>query len=234
MLGRTIFALLLLLPTLLLAADPPATQPWQLPPADAQRWAERLRTLVPDKWTVSTQGNDITIQRDAPVRWRAIEVNLGGEETKPRLHEGIYRLTLHFGPKLTTEQYEHLAAANAQTQKQRDQLALGIRDIWQKFDSYEPKDADQERRLAAYREALARLPLTELPDLYTQDYSIRLTIAGDGWSMLDDGPVAEECNGTLEAILRYFGMYDPEDALDPHNLPHPEPVSTPRPRPRPR
>lgn len=221
---------ILLLANILFAAQPPSTNPWQLPAADVEQWSERLRQLVRSDWTVSNRGNDIIVQRNAPVRWRRVEVNQpareqGAEEPPARLHDGVYRLTLRLGPKMSIEECERLAAANAQTVKQREELKKSVADIPRKFDSYLPRNDDERQRLATYREALARLKLIPLPDLYTPDHSIQLLCSYDGWWMLHDQEVAEECDGVRESILRYFGTYDPKAAANPHNLIHPEATS---------
>src|SRR5215216_3503789 len=45
---------------------------WKMPETDAQKWRDRIRKLCPDGWTVTAQGNDIIVQRDAPVAFTMV------------------------------------------------------------------------------------------------------------------------------------------------------------------
>ncbi len=186
-----------------------------------------IRSVLPKGWTVSVVTNRIIVQRDNPVRWERVHPNepgrgVGDPPPKPDLSEGVYRLTLKCGPKMTMETYERLAAENAATEKERERLERGLRDISHKFDQYIPATPEEQKRLAAYREAVANLPRHELPDLYGEDISIWLLVSNDGWSYVYDKDVGAECNGIFETVLRFFGMYDPRAAADPHNLGRPE------------
>ena len=206
-------------------AQPAITHDWALPRTDADAWARRVRALVPDKgWTVSVKGNDIAIQRDKPVQWAAWVFNLsGGEpEGKPPLHEGPFRLTLTFGPKMSMQEHERLAAENVASDKEQERLRRGLAGITQKFEDYAPRTPEEQVRVAAYRDAVAKLHWTMLPDLYCQDYSLWLFISNNGnSSVYGEGP-AEECNKVHAAVLRFFAMYDPKTAADPHNMDRPE------------
>jgi hypothetical protein len=112
------------------------------------------------------------------------------------------------------DEYEHLAAANVATQKARDTLALNIADIPHKFGDYIATTPDETRRLAAFREADAKFRFYPLPDLYCTDYSIKLEGAEDGFSYVYEPDVASECESVKQAVLRFFGMYDPHQAAD--------------------
>lgn len=210
-------------------AAPPRDASWKVPQADLDRWAGRVRGLVSDGWTASAVENGVALQRDKPVQWRRWEINAparaeGQPEPKPDLHEGAYRLTLRFGPKMSIEEHEQLREANAASAKERDRLESGVRDITRKFDDYRPSTPEQARRLAAYREAVAKLPFRTLPDLYCEAYSIELLVSHDGWSSVHGDDDRAECDAVRESVLRFFGMYDPRAAADARHMGRPEPT----------
>ncbi len=222
MLYRFILGGFILLSTVAIAISADKVEPVErtIPKADVDRWSARIRLLVPNGWTVVSNGNDIVIQRNKIVQWASAEINgqaltSTAPSTIPQpTTERTYRLTLRLAPKLSMDEYEHLAAANVATQKVRDTLALNIADIPHKFDDYIATTPDETRRLAAFREADAKFRFYPLPDLYCTDYSIKLEGAEDGFSYVYEPDVASECENVKQAVLRFFGMYDPHQAAD--------------------
>jgi hypothetical protein len=190
----------------------PAPEPWTLPRPEAEKYARRLKELLRDGWKVTIQGNDLIVQREKTVRFAHVlpnaEPDLPGREQKPDLREGVYKLVFRFGPKVSLDEYERQALVNAETEREIDRMrrALGLS---YKFDDIIATTPEEKARLKAYREKVALLPHHELPDLYTPDHSIVLTLAGDGFSYVFDKDVAAECRDIEERLFRYFGVYDP-------------------------
>jgi hypothetical protein len=195
-----------------LAAAPAPESSWTLPKADADKWVGRVRALIRDGWTVSARGNDIVIRRDKPVQFAQVEINAPplppGKERRPNLEEGVFQLTLRFAPRMTTDEYERLAAMNAASERERDRLRRAV-GVSHKFDQFLPSTPEEKERVRAYHEAVAKLPWHTLPDLYTPEYSICLLRSGSGLSYVFDKPAAAECQDVEETLLRYFGMYNP-------------------------
>jgi hypothetical protein len=161
---------------------------------------------------VTIQGNDLIVQREKPVRFAHVlpnaEPGLPGQEEKPDLREGAYKFVFRFGPKVSLDEYERRALVNAETEREIDRMkrALGLS---YKFDDFIATTPEEKARLKAYREKVALLPHHELPDLYAPDYSILLTLPGDGFSYVFDKNVAAECQDVESSLFRYFGMYNP-------------------------
>ena len=199
---------------------------WALPKADADRWANRVRSLLPDGWAVSARGNDLIIRRIRPVRFARVEINApaapGPDRPPADLREGRYRLTLRFAPKMGHGEYERLAAENAAAGRERDRLHRAV-GLPHKFDDFIATTPEERGRVRAYREAVRKLTWHRLPDLYTPDHSIFLYHSQDGWSYVHDKEVAAECLGVRETLLRYFGMYDPQAAANRREVGGPEP-----------
>ena len=189
---------------------------FKLPKADAENWAKRIQGLARDGWTVTIKDNDIILQRDRPVRFARVQANAPGlaageKERTPDLHEGRFRLTFRFAPKLSMDEYEKLAAENAASDAEQDRLRRAV-GLPHKFDDFIAVTPEEKRRLKDYREAVAKLKRHALPDLYSTDYSIFLLYGHDGWSYVYDKDVEAECRDVEETLLRYFGMYSPRAA----------------------
>jgi hypothetical protein len=185
-----------------------------------EQWTKRVRALASaDGWSVSIKEDSIVLSRRKPIQWQYYEINGPGRAAnepppKPRLHEGVYRLTLKFGPKVSMQEYERLAADNAATRKEHDRLERNVADIDHKFDQYIASTDDEKKRLADFRAAEAKLKWHDLPDLYCEDFSIRLLTSDDGWSFVYGDADREECEGVRQSVLRFFAMYDPAAAVD--------------------
>jgi hypothetical protein len=197
-----------------IGADPLPQEKWTLPKADAEKWVTRIRGLARDGWTVSVRGNDIVIQRDKPVRFAAIEINAPDRprDRKPALHDGVVRWTLRFAPRMASDEYDRLSEVNAASDRERDRLKRAV-GLTHKFDEFIATNAEEKARVAAYREAVAKLTWHTVPDLYTPEHSIFLFVTADQWSSyIYDKDVAAECQDVEETLLRYFGMYNPRAA----------------------
>jgi hypothetical protein len=205
---------------------PPESQ-WTLPRQQAESWANRVRKLTPEGWSVTIRNNDIVIQRDKPVHFAQVEINAppraDREEVRPKdLRDGSYRLTLRFTPKLSLDEYERLAAVNAVSSKERSRLAAQTR-LTQKFGDLLATTPEEDARLKAYQEAVAKLPWHDLPDLYTPDHGIILLQSWSVWSYIYDKDDARECREVRDRVLIYFGMYDPAAAVGMVDAGSPEP-----------
>jgi hypothetical protein len=194
-----------------------------LPKAQAERWAERVRRLVPAGWTVSIRGNDVVIQRDRQVRFAEASINAPPGDRRPTtLQEGPYRLTLRFARRMSLDEYEALAAMNAASETQRDRLLAESR-LPHKFGQIIATTPDEEVRFKAYREAESRLPRHDLPNLYTPDHSIHLYQSWDPTSSVHDEDAAHECRDVRDCVLRFFGKYNPDVAAGRTDPAWPEP-----------
>jgi hypothetical protein len=217
-------ALAILLTAIVGLADPPSTRLAIDPDhTDVAAWARRIQVLVPKGWTVTTHDQDVIVQRDAPVTY-ARDLPNAPANAKPDLFQGTYHFTLRFGPKLSIEDYDKLAADNAVSAKKSAELERSVNHIAHKFDEYvatNPADAEQ---LAAYRAATAALTFHTLPDLYTPDASIFFfTPHAGGGSYPYDKDVAKECWEVEDRLTRYFGVYNIDSARGNRSLGRPEP-----------
>lgn len=205
-----LFGWLALLPGPGAQADPPAA--WKLPEADGQKWAARVRKAVArDNWSVELQGNEITVRRTKPVAMARVLPNpTPGAKPIPD-GERTIRFVLRFGPKLSLEEYDRLAAVNAASAKEYDRLHRAV-GLSHKFDDFIARTPEEQERVRAFRAAVAKLPRHTLPDLYTLDHSIYLLHPWDGWSSPADTTVAAECRDVQDTLLRLFGTYDPDAA----------------------
>jgi hypothetical protein len=195
------------------AGEVQAPRDAMLPRAEIEAWANRVRKLTREGWTVTIRGNDVIVQREKPVRFAQASINAPAATSAqpPDLRVGPYRFTLRFAPKMTVDDYERRAATNAASEKERERLQEQAR-LPHKFGEFLATTPDEKARLRAYRAAEARLTWHELPDLYTPDHSICLYQSWDTWSWVHDKDVAAECREIRESVLRYFGMYDPAAA----------------------
>jgi hypothetical protein len=190
------------------AAEPAAD--WKMPKADAEKWVARVKKLARDGWTVSLDGNEITVRRNKPTAFAYQPPNAmigakpldGGQRT--------VRYVLRFAPKLTTDEYEKLAAVNETSDKEYDRLHRAV-GLAHKFDDFIATTPEEKARVAAFREAVAKLPRHTLPDLYTPEYSVFFYQTGDGGvspGWVADKDVRAECDDVLHTLLKYFGMYN--------------------------
>jgi hypothetical protein len=188
------------------AADPPAD--WKLPEADGQRWAERVKAVVRDGWSVELRGNEITVRRDKPVAMVRVFANPAPDSQPIPDGERTVRFVLRYSPKMSIEEYDRLAAVNAESAKEYDRLHRAV-GLPHKFDDFIATTPVDKERVRAFREAVAKLPRHDLPDLYTPDQSVFFLHPWDGWSTPADAAVAAECRDVEDTLMRLFGMYDP-------------------------
>jgi len=189
-----------------------ATPEWKLPEAEAQRWAERIKTLYRMwPWTVTVRGNDLILQRDAPMMIYRMPINAppGGQPRGPG-REGVYRLTLRFGPALSMEGYEQLVAENKALDLQVDALVRKHGGSQRFFEIYFFNDPDRKRE-NAYLEERAKLPPYHvLPSFYAPGYRITFLRS---WRWFeypesDSQAVNKECREVEANLMKYFGTYD--------------------------
>jgi hypothetical protein len=201
---------LALLPGVGATADPPAE--WKLSEADGQKWAARVRKAVArENWSVEVRGNEITVRRSKPVMMARVPIN-APEGTKPSLDgERTIRIVLRFGPKMSMDEYDRLAAVNAASDKEQDRLeqALGMT---HKFHEFVATTPEEKERLRAFRAAVAKLPWHSLPDMYTPDHSVYFLRLWDMFLFPADKAIAAECRDVEDALVRFFGTYDPHAA----------------------
>lgn len=199
--------------------------------AEAARWAVRLKAVVNDRWTVARHGDELTVERKAPVKWNVASINRSiMDESKPdpdTMPVGQYRLTLRFGSPMSVADYDRLAADNAETGKRRKALERSVADISHKFDEYVPSNDDERHRLAEYRATADELPYVDLPDLYTTNYAVKLFHSGAEFSAVYGDEDRAECDDVRHAVVRLFGSYNPADARYLSYNGRPEPTTRP-------
>src|SRR5207253_3243942 len=95
---------------------------------EGEQWIARLRAVTPAGWSIAQHGDTIAIQRDEPVEWKWWPINADAEPSPAAadLHPAVFRLTLKFGPAMSVEDYERLAAMNAASAQERDRLTKSI------------------------------------------------------------------------------------------------------------
>ena len=179
---------------------------------DANLWSQRMRSLLPPGWTVSTRDDTILVQRDQPVRVLN-GVNLppfDSEEaarTWARDHAVTfsYEIWFTFQDKVPLPTYARLNAENAAFDKQRAQMKHDMGNIPHKFDSFMPETAEQRIRVAAYEKFLASYH--PLPDFYCDDYSVS-SPPDNGTLAIYDPPGADaECKIVKQRLLSLFHPY---------------------------
>jgi hypothetical protein len=184
---------------------------WKLPKADAQKWVDRVKKVVArDNWTVTVSGNEITVMRDKPAAFVYLAPNSPANAQPMQAGERVVRYVLRFAPRMTTDEYEKLAAVNEASDKEYDRLHAEVK-LPHKFDDFIAKTPEEMARVKAFRDAVAKLPRHDLPELYTPEYSIYFFQTGDGgfgamW-IADEG-VRAECDHVCKVLVKYFGMYD--------------------------
>jgi hypothetical protein len=191
-------------------------QDWVMPVAEANRWARRMRDILPGGWTVTVRGNSVLVARDKPVQWLEQEINGPAFSNqaewdayeKARVRPGPYCLEFRFGPKMSVAEYDRLNAANAAVEKERDQLRTDAEDLPHKFDSFVATTPQEAVRLAAYDQALAKLTFNELPDLYCRDFSVALSASTDGLRSVYGKEDSEECHTVKLALQALFERYE--------------------------
>jgi hypothetical protein len=203
-----------------------AAEPFVLPKADGEKWVRRIQAFARDGWKATLRGNEIVLAREQPVRFVRVLPNAppqdpNAPQVEPPLERGTYRLTLRFAPRMSLDEYERLAAINAASEKEQDRLHRAVK-LPNKFDDFIATTEEEKKRLADYRAAVAKLPRHDLPDFYTDDYSLRLFTPGDGWQVVYDEPVLAECNEMEETLARAFGVYSPLAASNRSTIGRPE------------
>jgi hypothetical protein len=192
------------------AGAAPLPAEWALSKADGEKWVARVRKLTRDGWTVSLNGNEITIRRDKPVAVALVVPNMApGQKPLPD-GEATVRFVLRFAPRMPADEYDRLAAENAKSADEYGRLHRAV-GLPHKFDDFIAKTDEEEERVRAFREAVAKLPRHDLPVLYAPDHSIFVVTADAGFSCRfpADEAVCAEVLDVGHTLERYFGMYDP-------------------------
>jgi hypothetical protein len=189
-------------------ADEPTT--WKLPEAESQRWLARFRQVYcrAPGWSVTAQGNEFVIQRGQPAAMQMTPDN--GPMVQEPLHvpagESKLRLVLRFGPKMSMDEYDRLAAINDASEHEREQLRARYHLI--KFDDSTPPRPDESKNVQEYREAAKKFPRQVLPDFYTPDYSIYYTHCWNAICSPVDKSLWEQWQGIEAQLIRGFGVYN--------------------------
>lgn len=203
----------------------------QVPPGkaaefDGKKWVERIRSVVfREGWSVRAQGQDIIVERNQPTPMITIYPNqsidtLERIAKERRDHKQrdpgsgeMVRLVLKFAPRMSLDEYERLASINAASYAEIERLQTATK-LHHKgaIDSMLAVTPEEKMRLRQFKEAVAKLPRHDLPDMYSTDHSVRLLLSWGMWSHVSDPQVAEECQEVQESLVRYFGVYNPRAA----------------------
>ena len=190
------------------AAKPPPAAPWKLPDADGKRWAARVEKAAGrDGWAVAVDGNDIVVSRRLPVTVSRVTINAAPNAGPTPDGERAVKYVLRFAPRLSMDEYERLAAANAESAKEYERLHRAV-NLPHKFGDFIATTAEEKERVRAFRAAVAKLPHHRLPDLYSPDHSVHFSSPWDG-AFPSNKEVAAECQGVEDALRRCFGAYRP-------------------------
>lgn len=192
------------------SAEPPTEG--KLPEVDGQRWVDRIgKSVGRDNWAIERKGNEITVRRTTPVAMTRMYPN-AAPNTKPvQDGERMIQFVLRFAPKMSSDEYDRLAAVNEASEKEYDRLHRAV-GLPHKFDQFIASTPEEKKRVAEFRSAVAKLPRHTLPDLYTPDHSLYFLHPWDGWSSPEDEEVAAECGEVEDVLMRLFGMYSPAAA----------------------
>ena len=180
----------------------------------------------PNGWEVESRGNSIVVKRLKPVPIIDIVPNApwmwNAPAQKPD-REVAVSYSLRMAPKMSRAEYDRLAAINAASANEYHRLKLAV-NVSHKFDEFVPTTPEEKARVKAFREAAAKLPRHELPQLYSLDHSVFVTLPLDGWSYFAPGAASDECRAVEASLSRLFGVYDSglasEERLPGH---HPSP-----------
>ena len=164
----------LILAAVATCADPAPAAPWKLPDAEGKRWAARVEKAAGRPgWTVAADGNDLVVSRRLPVAVSRVTINAAPNAPPTPDGERAVKFVLRFAPRLSMDEYERLAAANAESAREYDRLHRAV-GLPHKFDAFIATTAEEKERVRAFRAAAAKLPHHRLPDLYTPDHSVSL------------------------------------------------------------
>jgi hypothetical protein len=180
---------------------------------DAALWTQRIRSLLPPGWSVTTDGDSILVARDQPVTWSPDVPNGPGFASdadatayaQAHASPGPYVLKFTFEPFIPFDEYARLRAVNVAAEKRKDTLQSQIRDLPHMGDSYIADTPEQAARLAAYHQALAQLSFNPLPDFYCSNYSVTLWTPDKYSRVL--GPAGDECLLVKSVLINLFTPY---------------------------
>ncbi len=172
--------------------------------------------------TYQPQYNLIQVQREDEVLiTHEPMLNDSPEPHAPTLGPPNFLLSVE--PFISPEEYARLKAENATINGQLSHMAVGMKDIRHKFDSYLPKNDQEKQKVAAYNKLKASLH--DLPDFYFRDISLSWWVLGLGESFVfhqpGEIPAAFKPNArqkgweyeratTVQAILPLLSRYEPE------------------------
>lgn len=186
----------------------------KLPVAEGKRWADRIgKAVCRDNWTVERKDDELVLRRTKPVAMVREFPNAMPDSKPVTDGERAIRFVLRFGPKISFDEYDRLAAVNEASAKEYDRLR-GALNLPHKFDDFLATTPEEKKRLEEFRAATAKLPRHTLPDLYTLDHSVYVLHPWNGWSYPADKDIAAECREVEDVLMRLFGMYSPGAARD--------------------
>jgi len=179
-----------------------------------------VRQKLPEGWRLSVTDHHWIVRREKPVTvYNA--VNLPGFDSEAEFREFVgsglkkdYLIIVRFGPKITPMQYETYQRHNREVDRQREELARGLRGMTRKFDQYLPSNAEEQERLAQYKAAVAKLRRRQLPDYFYDGYSIYVEDTRS-WSQafLEDEEAAE-CARVRKIVTGPFQPYENESQAE--------------------
>ncbi len=134
---------------------------WKLPEAEGRKWVARVtKAVARDNWAVDLRGNEIIVRRIRPVAMLRIGPN-SPQGSKPRPDgERSIRFVLRFGPKMSMDEYDRLAAVNTASAKEYTRLHDAVR-VTHKFGEFAATTPEERERVRAFHAAVAkRCPAT--------------------------------------------------------------------------
>ena len=174
----------------------------------------QLRKELPDGWRLSTTRSHWILRRVTPVAcYNSVSLPaLASEEelkeyVKDDLYDVDYMIVLRFGPKVTPMQYEQWQAENRRARKRQDELVQSVRDIPHKFDQYLPQNVEEERRVAAYKAAVAQIRWRQLPERFHRNHSIYIETTHNWFDAFFDDDVGAECRSAWKLVRSKFKSY---------------------------
>ena len=182
---------------------------------------DRVKAAVPEGWTVSADGDILTVRRDRPVkRYNVINMPLlPGKELRERemaehAWKGPYEIKFRFGPRLSRQEIDRLRAENDRRAKVIEGHIKGLEGVDHKFDDYLPNTPEERKLVDAYHAAEKANPIVPLPEYCTETRSVYDESPLDTPNLVFiDEEVGKECGEVKGKVSSLFRSHEDADDI---------------------
>lgn len=163
---------------------------------DAAEVLEKIKTRLPNGWSVKSEKNITTVARDKPIEWYGtISLPpLGLPELKAQgfVHSGNYTITLEFFPPMSKAAVDELIKANQRIEEQYDR------------EHPQPKDS---KPLGLPKDV--RDSMHHIPNILVESYSVLLIpfIQGPGEAFFNEQE-KKECEGVEQDVRQLLKSHE--------------------------